>query len=243
MCDKPYIKHIENSNYDKLEQASYARLLKEAKPGDLVFFVGGGEGIHKVSDYLIANVFSGSTLIHNALIVRNDGERIVVIESNGFARKVIGSETPRTGVQYCDLWDISFGQKRDACLWLRLETPLTDSQLQITEDFCTEMHGRTYDFDLFEALRARYDGVGGDNEEDLKSLTCVELVAEWVKRVGLTDFKGPANEVTLGDFERGDAYRSGTYSDMINIDIESGIAHHPNRWKLLQKKKRTCVIS
>lgn len=63
-----------------------------------------------------------------------------------------------------------------------------------------EISRRPYDFDILEMFRSAYDGIGGDNQEDLSSIFCSELVAEAYQRLGLLDGELASNEYTPADF-------------------------------------------
>jgi hypothetical protein len=79
----------------------------------------------------------------------------------------------------------------------------TPKMLQTLHDFRKEMKGRPYEQDKVELIKAAWDGPFGENQEDLSSLFCSELVAEAYQRMRLLpDGKKdkPSNEYTPADF-------------------------------------------
>ena len=73
-------------------------------------------------------------------------------------------------------------------------------QIQDLMKLRKELRGRPYEEDKMELLKAAYDGPWGDNEEDLSSIFCSELVAEAYQRLGLLSQRKPSNEYTPADF-------------------------------------------
>ncbi len=87
----------------------------------------------------------------------------------------------------------------------KLNKPLTDDMLRQLNEFRHEVSGRPYERSKLELLKSAYDGMFGENKEDLSSLFCSELLAEAYQRMQLLDSKKPSNEYTPKDFsqERG----------------------------------------
>lgn len=67
-------------------------------------------------------------------------------------------------------------------------------------NFRHEISGRPYETNKIELLKAAYDGLFGDNKEDLSSLFCSELIAEAYQKMGLLTEKLPSNEYIPKDF-------------------------------------------
>lgn len=63
-----------------------------------------------------------------------------------------------------------------------------------------DIKGREYEKDKLELIKSAYDGIGGDNQEDLTSIFCSELVAECYQAMGILGDKMPSNEYTPADF-------------------------------------------
>lgn len=77
---------------------------------------------------------------------------------------------------------------------------LTDDMILALNNFRHEVSGRPYEKDKIELLKAAYEGIFGDNKEDLSSLFCSELVAEAYQKMKLLTETVPSNEYTPRDF-------------------------------------------
>lgn len=82
----------------------------------------------------------------------------------------------------------------------QLTKPLSDTMLHALDAFRHEVSGRPYEKNLIQLLKSAYDGVLGDNKEDLSSLFCSELLAEAFERMGLLPEAVASNEYTPKDF-------------------------------------------
>jgi hypothetical protein len=82
----------------------------------------------------------------------------------------------------------------------QLSKALNNDMLLALNNFRHEVSGRPYEKDKIELLKAAYDGIFGDNKEDLSSLFCSELVAEVYQKMGLLTEKLPSNEYIPKDF-------------------------------------------
>lgn len=60
----------------------------------------------------------------------------------------------------------------------QLSKTLTDDMIRALNNFRHEVSGRPYEKDKIELIKSAYDGIFGENKEDLSSLFCSELVAE-----------------------------------------------------------------
>lgn len=81
-----------------------------------------------------------------------------------------------------------------------LSEALNDEMIRALNKFRHEVSGRPYEKNKIELLKSAYDGIFGDNEEDLSSLFCSELVAESYQAMGLLTEAVPSNEYTPKDF-------------------------------------------
>lgn len=82
----------------------------------------------------------------------------------------------------------------------QLSKDLTDDMVRALNEFRHAVSGRPYETSKIELLKAAYDGIFGDNKEDLSSLFCSELVAEAYQKMGLLTEKLPSNEYIPKDF-------------------------------------------
>lgn len=88
--------------------------------------------------------------------------------------------------------------------------------------FRSSVRGRPYEKDLFELFSAALPYPFSNNDEDISSLFCSELVAETYQTLGLLDEQKPSNEYTPSDFAQ-DAnlhLSEGTLSDEVIIVID-----------------------
>lgn len=63
-----------------------------------------------------------------------------------------------------------------------------------------QLHGIEYEQDQQQLLLSAYDGPFGENEADLSSVFCSELIAELYQHIGLLCSETPSNEYTPADF-------------------------------------------
>jgi len=82
----------------------------------------------------------------------------------------------------------------------QLSNPLTDTMVRALNQFRHDVSGRPYETNKIELLKSAYDGLFGDNKEDLSSLFCSELVAEAYQKMGLLTEQLPSNEYIPKDF-------------------------------------------
>lgn len=82
----------------------------------------------------------------------------------------------------------------------QLSKALSNDMVLALNSFRHEVSGRPYEKDKIELLKAAYDGIFGDNKEDLSSLFCSELVAEAYQKMGLLTEKMSSNEYIPKDF-------------------------------------------
>ena len=81
-----------------------------------------------------------------------------------------------------------------------LSKPLTDDMVRALNTFRHEVSGTPYEKSKIELIKSAYDGIFGENKEDLSSLFCSELVAEAYQQMGLLTEAIPSNEFTPKDF-------------------------------------------
>lgn len=180
----------------------YEDIRSQLKTGDILLFSGKGgisEGI---------KFFTLSKWSHVGMIYRFDDPRdakgsIFCWESTTLSNLEDADTGKLTkGVQRVELserLERCFASGYDICV-RPLAKSLTEEMIRTLNDFRHEVSGRPYEKDKIELLKAAYDGIFGDNKEDLSSLFCSELVAEAYQRMGLLTQKTPSNEYTPKDF-------------------------------------------
>lgn len=180
----------------------YEDMRSQLKTGDILLFSGKGgisEGI---------KFFTVSRWSHTAIVYRFDGPldpkgSIFCWESTTLSN-VKDADTGKLtkGVQRVELserLEKCFAKGYDISV-RPLSKALSEDMLLILNNFRHEVSGRPYEKDKIELLKAAYDGLFGDNTEDLSSLFCSELVAEAYQRMGLLTEKLPSNEYVPKDF-------------------------------------------
>ncbi len=104
----------------------------------------------------------------------------------------------------------------------QLSQALTDNMVRVLNDFRHEVSGRPYETNKIQLLKAAYDGIFGDNKEDLSSLFCSELVAEAYQKMGLLTERLPSNEYIPKDFSEEKSLRLELGYDLqAEIDIHA----------------------
>lgn len=180
----------------------YAEIRSQLKTGDVLLFSGKGaisEGI---------KFFTISKWSHVGLVYRFDGpldpEGSIFCWESTTLSDLKDADTGKLtrGVQRVEL-----SERLERCfargyeIALRpLTAGLTDPMIAALNAFRHEVSGRPYEKSEIELLRSAYDGVLGENQEDLSSLFCSELVAAAFQRIGLLGRTKPSNEYTPKDF-------------------------------------------
>jgi len=77
-----------------------------------------------------------------------------------------------------------------------------------TVEFARSEHSKVYETSLGDLFRSAYDGPGGQNERDLSSYFCSELVAEVLQRARVLVSQAPSDEFTPADFTSKDPRRA-----------------------------------
>lgn len=173
--------------------------------GDIVVFEGSGviSGMIKWKEK--------TRWSHVGMVVKSaEGDMLLLFESTTLSKiKDVESRTESQGVQLVTLSE-RIRRYPDNNVGFRrlLGVERDDDSRQVVKKFRSEMTGRPYEKSKLELFRSSYDGVFGDNEENLSSLFCSELIAELYQRLGLLDEvpEGlPSNEYTPKAFG-GDKY-------------------------------------
>jgi len=180
----------------------YEDIRSQLKTGDILLFSGKGG----VSDGI--KFFTVSKWSHVGIVYRfsdpNDPQGSVFCWESTTLSNLADADTGKLtkGVQRVEL-----SERLERCFATgyeisvrTLSKPLNNSMLQALNNFRHEVSGRPYEKDKIELLKAAYDGIFGENKEDLSSLFCSELVAEAYQRMGLLTEKLPSNEYTPKDF-------------------------------------------
>jgi hypothetical protein len=190
--------------------AKYNDERKKVKTGDIVLFSGKGGTIHAIK--MLAN----SKWSHVGMVLRLPNSKAVFLwESTTLSnlKDAIDGKTKR-GVQLVLLSDRLRNYKGKTSIRHIENFEVSESDYLKLMKFREKVRNRPYEKDKLELIKSAYDGPFGDNEEDLSSIFCSELVAEAYQIIGLLKKppKGlPSNEYTPMDF-----------SDVKDLALERG---------------------
>lgn len=181
---------------------NYSAVRSELKTGDLLLFSGKG-GISAGIKFFTISKWSHVGMVYKFESPLDPKGSIFCWESTTLSN-VEDAETGKLtkGVQRVEL-----SERIEKCfskgyeISVRpLSNPLTDEMLIQLNSFRHMVSGRPYEKNIIELLKSAYDGFLGENQEDLSSLFCSELVAEAYQRMGLLKDKPGSNEYTPKDF-------------------------------------------
>ena len=180
----------------------YESIRSQLKTGDILLFSGKG-GISEGIKFFTLSKWSHVGMVYRLDDSRDAKSSIFCWESTSLSNLRDADTGKLTkGVQRVEL-----SERLERCFASGYEISvrplakgLSDDMVRALNDFRHEVSGRPYEKDKIELLKAAYDGIFGDNREDLSSLFCSELVAEAYQRMGLLTEKVPANEYTPKDF-------------------------------------------
>lgn len=177
----------------------YATLRRQLKTGDLVFFAGRG----LLSDSVKA--VTHSRWSHVAMVmVLPEYDFVCLWESTALSNlKDLNIGRTHEGVQLVPLSTRLRTYEGDMALRQLRGVRLSRRDMQKLMALRRRLGGRPYEESTLELMAAAYDGLLGEQNENLSSLFCSELVAETYQALGL--IRGgrkdkPSNEYTPADF-------------------------------------------
>ncbi len=175
---------------------SYSTIRNELKTGDLVLFSGKGA----FSDIIKYGTLSKWSHVGMILHIP-EYDFLTVWESTTLSNvKDLESGSPRKGVQLVPLSNRVQKYSGDISVRQLKGGDLPEDSLRKLMDLRKELRGKEYEQSKVELLKSAYDGPFGDNNEDLSSIFCSELVAEAYQRLGLVTEEKSSNEYTPADF-------------------------------------------
>lgn len=177
------------------QTAKYDEIRNELDTGDIVLFSGKG-GISTGIKWITSSVWS-----HVGMVLRIPEYNLALLWESTTLSSIADLETgkARQGVQLVPLSE-RLKQYDGEVSIRRLDIQRTPDQLAALMDFRSEVKGRPYEQNKVELVKSAYDGAFGQNQEDLSSLFCSELVAEAYQRLGLISDQLQSNEFTPADF-------------------------------------------
>jgi hypothetical protein len=180
----------------------YQALRNQLKTGDILLF-SGKSGISEGIKFFTLSKWSHVGLVYRFQDPLDSFGSIFCWESTTLS-DIADAETGKLtkGVQRVELserLERCFAKKYEVSV-RRLNQPLTDQMIIALNQFRVEVSGRPYEQNKIELIKSTYDGIFGQNKEDLSSLFCSELVAEAYQKMGLLTNDIPSNEYTPKDF-------------------------------------------
>ncbi len=160
----------------------YKAVRNELNTGDIVVFNGSGV-ISSMIKWKDKTRWS-----HVGMVVKSvDWDILLLFESTTLSKiKDVESRKESQGVQLVPLSERIRSYPDNRVGFRKLLGVNRDEDFTKTvKAFRKEMAGRPYEESKLELFRSSYDGVFGDNEENLACLFCSELIAEMYQRLGL----------------------------------------------------------
>jgi hypothetical protein len=163
-------------------------------------------------------LFSGEGIISSVIKTATNSEWshvAVVLNLEEFDQVLIYESTTLTNVP-----DLVTGRRVKGVQLVQLSSRLEDykgdvvirflhgertrRQGELAAHFMREFHGRPYETNQLEMIRAALDtGMSQRNQPDASSVFCSEMVALLYRRIGVLGGNWPANEFVPGDFADG----------------------------------------
>jgi hypothetical protein len=197
----------------------YEAVRGELDTGDIVLFSGTGFVSRMIQ------MFSGSEFSHVGMVVNiKEYDMLLLFESTTLSKvKHIDTHQSTQGVQLVPLSERVKCYGRDKVVFRKLEgVTRSPDMVQDFKIFRKEVKGRPYEQSKIELAKSAFD-LFPDQDEDLSSLFCSELIAEMYQRWGL--FIGakehpnfiPSNEYTPADFQKDMSMKGGKLSQCIRV--------------------------
>ncbi|UPW19677.1 hypothetical protein M0C34_05190 [Agarivorans sp. TSD2052] len=174
----------------------YQHLATELKTGDLVFFSGKGFS----SDIIRYGTFSKWSHVGMVLLL-DDYDFVTLWEAVPMTgERCLYSKQMSNGVQVVALDEKINRHSGSVSVRQLLGGELTEASLIELMQLLENFQGRHYEQSFWELARAGWQGPWGENQENLASLFCSELVAAAYQTMGLLVGGKPSNEYTPADF-------------------------------------------
>ena len=199
---------------------TYEQIRGELRTGDVILFDGRS---------LVSRLIQLATLSawsHIGFVMRVPGaDLIMLLESTLLSStKDIDSGKIMAGVGLVSLSDRLAAHEGRACL-RQIQQCSEEDRLAVALAWREETRGRAYQrIGAGELLRAAYDGPFGANKEDLSTVFCSELVAEYHQRLGVLPAEPPSNEYTPANYAAGgmvDRLAPGLFGPEIHLAKET----------------------
>ena len=173
----------------------YKSLRDKMNTGDIVLFSGKGP----TSAFLKLAMKSKWTHVAVAWMMP-EYDMLCIFESTMLSSLAnVDTGEPRKGVQIVPASTKIEGYNGDVYVRGLFKVDITPKIPDLVK-FRRQVNGRPYEQDALELAKAALDGPFGQNTEDLSSLFCSELVAEFYQVAGLLGSSTPSNEYIPDDF-------------------------------------------
>lgn len=175
---------------------TYSEIRPKLKTGDVVLFSGKGG----ISEWI--KWFTGSQWSHVGLVLELEDFNSVLLWESTTLSNLADVETGKAhrGVQLVGLRERIKSYNGDQIAIRRLSKRLDGDMLKILGQFRSTVSGRPYEQSKIELIRSASTMFPND-EEDLSSLFCSELIAEAFQEMGLLDKTAKnSNNFTPEDF-------------------------------------------
>ena len=180
----------------------YIDIRDKLKTGDIVLFSGDGP----IS--MLIRLITRSRWSHVGMVVKvPDFDMVLLWESTMLNRfmdvKDVYAGTIVKGVQTTVLSDKISRFNGDVAI-RQLNNELDDDKIKTLSELRNEWKNVPYEKDYLELLNSAIDiKIIPENEEDLSSIFCSELLAEALQRLNIIDDSVPSNEFVPSDFAEG----------------------------------------
>ncbi len=195
-------------------EKEYKVIRDDLRTADIVLF----SGVGFVSN--VIKLITNSKWTHVGMIIKLINPDIILLWQSTSLSKIKDFETKeiKKGVQLVCLSEVVKDYTGEIAI-RHLDGAANGSMLFDLMLFRDEIKRRPYEQNAIELFKSAYDGLLGNNIEDLKSLFCSELIAEAYQRLLLLPENIPSNEYTPADFssERKINMMKGNLSEEIYI--------------------------
>ncbi len=195
---------------------TYQQIRPKLKMGDIVLFAGTGlfsAAIRWATD---------SEWTHVGIVVPMEfgGQSMVLLWESTALLKVKDYQTGMVddGVQLTPLSE-RIKHARGHVAIRQLNNPLEPRQIETLARLREDWKHIKYERDIFELMRAAYDGPFGENCEDLSFFFCSELVAEAFQRLGLCPNDPASNEYVPAEFSKSSGQQAAWVAEHFGPDI------------------------
>ena len=181
-------------------QQTYSQIRDQLETGDIVLFSSKGF----ISGAI--RLMTRSCWSHVGMVVRMpEWDTIMIWEATNTLRgKDFFAKAPKKGVQLVRLseriHDAIHNQGAKVAVRHLHDIDRDDAMRETLKKLRHALKNKDYETNLLELFNSAFDGVIAENEEDLSSIFCSELVAEAWQEIGILSEEKSSNEYVPKDF-------------------------------------------